>query len=79
MKKKLLPILLVGVLLSGFSTPSFSDNPEYHYAWMTTCGHTVYVTLPYELTDDQCAELMEMYEDMYCGTSNVGGESEIQP
>ena len=79
MKKFLLSILFLGVFLLGFATPSFSDDPEHHYAFMTTCGITIYITLPYELTDVQCADLMDLYEDMYCGTSNVGGESEIQP
>lgn len=78
MKKTLFTILFLGVFVMGITTPSFSEENEYHYSWMTTCGVTVHITLPYELTDEQCADLMDLYEDMYCGTSNVGPESDIQ-
>lgn len=67
MKKILLSILFLGVFILGIVTPSFSNEPEYHYGWITTCGVEVYRTLPYELSDEQCADLMDLYEEIYCG------------
>lgn len=63
---KLFAIFLFGLLTFGISTPSFSDENEHHYAWILSCT-TVYRTFPYELSDDECVDMLEDFEKQYCG------------
>ena len=80
--KKFLSILFLGLFILGMSIPSFSDDPkEYHDSWITSCGQIVYRTFPYELTDEQCADMLEELEAKYCPQNKVPVEDNdsIQP
>lgn len=61
MKKKLLALILC------LMVAVIAIAAEYHYAFMTSCGVTVYKSFPYELSDEQCLSLFDGFENTYCG------------
>ncbi|MDD4032895.1 MAG: hypothetical protein PHS48_06595 [Bacteroidales bacterium] len=63
MKKIIFILLLVNFL------PIFASAEEYYYAFMTTCGHTAWLTTHHDLSNAEILEYGDHYEALYCSTT----------
>ncbi|MBO4230644.1 MAG: hypothetical protein J5886_03095 [Bacteroidales bacterium] len=68
--KKVISLLVAIAICIATIIPS-AAAVKYYYCFILSCGMTVEMTSPRELTSEELLDLTDYYEDLYCNNANA--------
>ena len=68
--KKVTRIILAIAICIIIALPAVAAA-KFYYSFILSCGMTVDMTSPRELTSDELLDLTDYYENLYCNNANA--------